>query len=354
MGPLIVVATVPIAFRRQWPGLALVCTASAVAVSTMLGASLAPLPVIALPLYSLTVKYPRRQSLTVLFLIEGLFVSALLVAAALRPVQGDVTFDILLAGATWFVGDSVRTRRAYQAGLIEQEQERQRREMDRAQRAIVEERMEIARELHDVIAHSLSVIAIQSGVGHHVIDSQPEEARKALAAVEETSRSALNELRRVLRVLRRSDAGAPEVIPVPTLADLDILVTRVREAGVPVELRFGGGSPSLPQGLELSIYRIVQEALTNVVKHALSAPTRVCIQYGSDDVTVEIVNAAAVRRSLVTHLGANGTELGTSADRHGIIGMKERASAFGGSLSVSDLPDGGFRVLARLPLRDQP
>jgi signal transduction histidine kinase len=265
--PLVAAATIPVSFRRRWPEVALVCIAGALTATTMLGQSLALAPVVALPLYSVILKYSRRQSLIVLAAVEGLFVIAFIVAAVLRPVHGDVTFNIVLAGATWFVGDSVRTRRAYQVGLVRQERERQRQELDRAERAVVEERMGIARELHDVIAHSLSVIAIQSGVGRHVIDSQPDEARAALGAIEETSRSALHELRRVLGVLRRGEQGGPELHPAPTLSDLDDLVNRVRRAGVPIELQFTGGVPSLPQGLELSVYRIVQEALTNVVKH---------------------------------------------------------------------------------------
>jgi signal transduction histidine kinase len=349
--PLCAAATVPIAFRRRWPEPALVCVMGALTVMTMAGESLAPAPVLALPLYSVILKYSRRQSLVVLGLVEAASLIALIVAALLRPVTGDVTFPFLLAGATWFVGDSVRTRRAYQKGLAEQARERQRQELDRAQRAIVEERMDIARELHDVIAHSLSVIAIQSGVGRHVIDSQPEEARAALSAIEKTSRSALHELRRVLGVLRRRDQGGAERVPAPTLSDLDDLIERVRSAGVPVEVQFTGGAPSLPPGLELSVYRIVQEALTNVVKHARSAHTWVCLQYGEDQLSVRVTNAA---------LGAgpkqpdpdDGGSPGNDRDRHGIIGMKERAATFGGSLTAGPLPNGGFQVLAVLPLID--
>ncbi len=349
--PLFALATIPIAFRRRWPEVALVSICGAVMVTTMLGESLAPAPVVALPFYSVILKYSRRQSLVVLAAVEGTALIAFVVAAVLRPIQGNFTFTSVLAGATWLVGDSVRTRRAYQQGLVKQERARQRQELDRAERAVVEERMEIARELHDVIAHSLSVIAIQSGVGRHVIDSQPDEARKALSAIEETSRSALQELRRVLGVLRRGNQGGPELNPAPTLGDLDDLVARIRSAGVPVDLQFTGGTPSLPQGLELSVYRIVQEALTNVVKHARSAHTWVRLQYGEEQLIVSVTNAP---------LGA-GTKLGDVNDselvldppeHHGIIGMKERAATFGGTLSAESLADGGFEVRACLPLRD--
>jgi signal transduction histidine kinase len=173
LGPLYVVATVPIAFRRRWPELSLIFIVGAVTATTMLGYSLAPVPLIAFPLYSVTVKYSRRQSLVVLVVVEALSILALSVAAILRPIEDDVTFNVFLAIAIWFVGDSVRTRRVYKAGLMRQSEQEQRRELDRAHQATVEERLEIARELHDVIAHSLSVIAIQSGVGRHVIDTQP-------------------------------------------------------------------------------------------------------------------------------------------------------------------------------------
>jgi signal transduction histidine kinase len=349
--PLVAAATIPVSFRRRWPEVALVCIAGALTATTMLGQSLALAPVVALPLYSVILKYSRRQSLIVLAAVEGLFAIAFIVAAVLRPVHGDVTFNIVLAGATWFVGDSVRTRRAYRQGLVRQERERQRQELDRAERAVVEERMGIARELHDVIAHSLSVIAIQSGVGRHVIDSQPDEARAALGAIEETSRSALHELRRVLGVLRRNEQGGPELHPAPTLSDLDDLVNRVRRAGVPVELQFTGGVPSLPQGLELSVYRIVQEALTNVVKHARSAHTWVCLQYGPDQLVVSVTNAAlGVGSNLPDDHGRDAPR--EHGDRHGIIGMKERAATFGGTLTAGALADGGFEVRALLPLRD--
>jgi signal transduction histidine kinase len=309
---------------------------------SMLGRPLSSEPLLALPLYTVNLKYSRRQSLVVLALVEALSVIAFGVSAALRPVTGDVTFTFLLAGATWFVGDSVRTRRAYQKGLVEQATERQRQELDCAQRAVVEERMDIARELHDVIAHSLSVIAVQSGVGRHVIDNQPDEARAALSAIEETSRSAL------LGVLRRPDHGGPELAPAPALSDLDDLVERVRSAGVPIELQFSGAGSSLPPGLELSVYRIIQEALTNVVKHARSAHTWVCLQQGPDELLVRVTNAPLGAGSEVSGPGDTAFPA-EDRDRHGIIGMKERAAAFGGSLTAEGLPDGGFQVLARLP-----
>jgi len=371
--PLYLLATVPIAFRRRWPLATLAITTGAVAVSTFLGHSLAPAPLIALPLYTVALTRPRRQSLGAVMLV----VSTLLVATAIGWLLGrrqiDVSFNLFLALATWFIADSIRTRRTYQRGLIEQREERQRLEIEEARRAIVEERMAIARELHDVVAHSLSVIAIQSGVGRHVLDDQPDEARKALAAVESTSRAALEELRGVLGVLRRGDDGAQVTTPTPTMGDLDDLIERIRAAGVPVSLRVTGEVRTLSQGLELSLFRIIQEALTNVVKHTAGAPTTVDVEYRRDEVRVEVRNLASARvpetradaQSGVTasgsptrtppegRSGSVGATSARTAAGHGIIGMTERARSYGGTLRA-EASDGGFLVSARLRIKETP
>jgi signal transduction histidine kinase len=343
--PLYVLAIVPIAVRRRWPVPALVVTTAALTLTTMLGHTLAPLPLIALPLYSVTMSRPRRTSLVALILVEAASVVSLGVGALYNRNHGEVTFNIILALATWFIADSIRTRREYLSGLAEQEEARRQRELDSARRAIVEQRLEIAREMHDVVAHSLSVIAVQSGVGRHVADAQPHEARKALAAVETTSRTALEELRQVLGVLRRPDRDGADRLPAPSLDDLDTLVDGVRGAGVAVSLERRGEPRPLPKGLELSIYRIVQEALTNVVKHTDRAPTTVRITFGADDVEVDVVN----RGSSSTTGGARPA---SAHDGHGIVGMSERAAAFGGTLRTTPLADGGFQVLARLKTRE--
>jgi signal transduction histidine kinase len=348
LAPLYLLATVPLAFRRRWPGRTLALTCSAIALTTMLGHPLAPAPLLALPLYTVTMTSSRRRSLQALVMVGLAMLIAVLVGALLGHVQGDVTFNIFLAIATWFVADSIRTRRIYLRGLAEQKEERQRLEIEGARRAIIEERMAIARELHDVVAHSLSVIAIQSGVGRHVIDTQPDEARKALLAVEETSRSALEELRGVLGVLRRSGDDTAQRSPAPILGDLDELVERIRSTGVPVELTIEGSPRPLPQGLELSVYRIIQEALTNVVKHTNSAPTSITITYGNDELDVRVRNGGSPRSGDAdTWVEASGAQAG-----HGIIGMTERARSFGGSLLAQPLIDGGYLVSAHLRTRD--
>jgi len=347
--PLYLVVTVPIAFRRRWPLTVLALTTVAVVVVTMIGQSVPPVPFIALPLYTVTTTYPRRQSLKVLVAVEGAVGASILVSVLNGRGDGNSSANLLLLIAVWFIADSIRTRRVYLRGLGEQAVEGQRLEIEGVNRAIAEERLEIARELHDVLAHSLSVIAIQSGVGRHVMDDQPEEARRALLAVETTSRSALDELRRVLSVLRRRDSGADRA-PTPTLDDLETLVGGVRAAGVRVDLIVEGRVPSLSTGLQLAVYRIVQEALTNVVKHARAATTTVKISFQTGEIAVEVKNNSVAKR--FGSIGRSGSRVQLeSEDGHGIIGMTERALAFDGTLSADHLPDGGFRVLARLPTK---
>jgi signal transduction histidine kinase len=235
------------------------------------------------------------------------------------------------------------------AGIAEQTAQRQREVVDRAERSIAEERLQIARELHDVVAHSLSVIAVQSGVGHHVIDDQPEEAKKALAAIETTSRSALDELRRMLGVLRRDDQAAP-LGPAHDLSALEALAGQIRAAGFTVDLDLRGiTARTFSPAAELSIYRIIQEALTNVVKHAGSpAGVRVEIRDEADALVLEVVDSGRgmVPAATSQHAGQN------QGAHHGIVGMRERVALFGGSLSAKPRPEGGFRVLARWPLEN--
>jgi signal transduction histidine kinase len=212
-----------------------------------------------------------------------------------------------------------------------------------AGRAVAEERLRIARELHDVVAHSISVIAVQSGVGVHVADGQPAEARKALAAIQATSRTALDELRRLLGVLRQDDEPRGGLAPTPGLADLDALLGQVVGAGLAVRLRVEGTRPAVPGGVDLCAYRIIQEALTNVVKHAGPAQAQVRVCYGDREVSVEVTDDG---RGVAAPAGT-----GRAGAGHGLVGMRERVALFGGDLKVGPRPGGGFRVAARLPFQ---
>jgi signal transduction histidine kinase len=344
-------ATLPMPARRRYPLPVLVVVTCALGAVVVIGQNIADTPIVAFPIYIVAAQYERRVSIVALCAVVLGFLIALGIGELLRYATNSVMTDqvwsnVIVAVAAWFVGDSVRARRAYVAGLSLQAEERQRRELELAQSSITEERLQIARELHDVVAHSLSVIAIQSGVGGHVLDMQPEEARKALAAVEATSRSALEELRRVLGVLRRDDAGEPTLLPAPGLADIERLLEQCRAAGLAVTYRLRGHPMPLSPSLDLSVYRIVQEALTNVTKHAGTAQATVDIAFDDEAVLISVTDGGALHR--------NGRVLPPSQDdatrvHHGIIGMRERAAMFGGSLTAGPCPEGGFQVLARLP-----
>ncbi|MFD3476079.1 sensor histidine kinase [Streptomyces sp. NPDC058695] len=208
--------------------------------------------------------------------------------------------------------------------------------------AITAERLRIARELHDQVAHSIGIIAIQAGVGSRVIETQPLEARAALSAIEATSRETLSGLRRTLVALRRSgpsaESGAAPYGPAPGLGDLERLAATTADAGVEVDLRWTGERRQLPPDIGLSAYRIVQEALTNVVRHSGAGRCRVSVGFGEDELSVEVVDEGR---------GMQGTGTGVG---FGITGMRERVALLHGEFSAGPRPEGGFLVAARLPL----
>jgi signal transduction histidine kinase len=256
----------------------------------------------------------------------------------------DRVHSLVAAGAIWFVADSVRERRKYLAGLAEQAAQRQQAEAEANRRAVREERVRIARELHDVVAHSLGVVTVQAGVGRRIGTAAPAEALRALRAVEVTGRSALEELRRILGLLRDDEAAQPSLAPVPGIADLGELAEVVRAAGTPVGLDVTGDVAGLPPAAALTVYRIVQEALTNVVKHAGGAAAAVRVAAGPDGVRITVSNEGRA--------GAAGVAAG--AGRHGIVGMRERAAVFGGTLDAAPVAGGGFQVTAFIPVHGQP
>jgi signal transduction histidine kinase len=221
----------------------------------------------------------------------------------------------------------------------ERRMEAERMRAEEARRRASEERLRIARELHDVLAHNISLINVQAGVALHLIDEQPEQARTALAAIKQASKEALGELRSVLSVLRQADEAPPPRAPAPSVAHLDGLVSRASAAGLEVRTEVSGTPRTLPTGVDLAAFRIVQEALTNVARHAGPATAVIRVGYGEDDLTVQVED------------DGSGTGQGAGpGGGNGIPGMRERASALGGELEAGPRPGGGFRVLARLPL----
>ncbi len=314
-----------------------------------------------LALYIVAAVRPKRVSLSALigtiFVMVLTFGGAPARSGAERPAQDRL---IVLAQsvapaavlcAAWAVGFAVRRQRAYVTAVRAQVQEQMRAQHELAWRTVTEERLRIARELHDVVAHSMSVITVQAGVGRHVLDAQPEQARSALAVIETTGREALRELRQLLGVLRE-DSGEAARAPAPRIADLDDVIHRVRQAGTVVDLDVRGPRCALPGGVELSAYRIVQEALTNVVKHARTDHCRIRLAYAPDALTIEVTDdgIGIGARPADQHAVTAGAVPAAHGQGHGIIGMRERAALHGGGFEAGPLPVRGFRVAARLPL----
>lgn len=278
----------------------------------------------------------------------GLLVASIEVRSP--PLGVDAVEGFLPLIAAWFVGDSVATRRRYLAGLEVQAQREREAEIDRARQEIREERVRIARELHDVVAHSLAVITVQAGVGRRLMAQRPHEAEHALESIAEIGRTAQDELQVVLGLLRDEDPNAESLSPAPGITDLNELVAVISAAGIPTELETTGDVRRLSPAFNLSIYRIVQEALTNVVKHAPGSRARVTVEIANSEVRVEVANSGGPARA-----GTNGSDRPQSAiiARHGINGMRERVTAFGGSLIAEPVSENGFHVVAKLPLASE-
>jgi signal transduction histidine kinase len=341
VGLLGLAVTLPVAVRRSWPVPVLAVVSAAAGVLTALGR--APLYVdimLGMAAYMAAVRSSRLVALAALVGTELTLLAGLAAAAAAGHSQADKLHSILAAGAMWFVGYGVRERRRY---LAEEQAQRERAEAERGRLAVREERVRIARELHDVVAHTLSVVTFQAGVGRKVGAARPAEALLALRAVEVTGRGALEELRRILGLLRDDESEQPSLAPAPGIEDLDELADTVRAAGIPVSLMVTGETASLPPAASLTVYRIVQEALTNVVKHARDARASVRVRLGPDGMLVTVSDNG--RAAAVTEPSGR-----SSAARHGIVGMRERAAAFGGTLDAGPRPGGGFRVRAFLPV----
>jgi signal transduction histidine kinase len=335
---LVLAHSLPIALRRRFPVQVLAGALATGLAFASLRLNLIPLgPSILIYVYSVAALRPRRVSLAGLAATEAMLALVFLARQRALGDRSTLVADCVVVAAAWWLGDGTRRRQEAVAAARDRAAELERAREELARRAVVEERLRIARELHDVVAHSMSIIAVQSGVGAHVLDSQPEEARKALAAVEATSRQALAEMRRLLGVLRQEAEPSGSLTPSPGLAEVDALAADVARAGARVEVRIEGTRPELPLGLDLSAYRIVQEALTNVVRHAGPATARVRIRYAPDTVDIEVVD------------DGRGAATGR-AGGHGIAGMRERAAVYGGSLDAGPLPGGGFRVAASLPV----
>jgi signal transduction histidine kinase len=336
----VIVVAVSVAARRLSPRLALVVAAASAVLLTALGGAPQASICVALTAYTAANarEYqrwwapPATASLAVAVGIGVGRVSSWL-AALIAAVA------VVCVG--WFAGQAARERRTRLLAAAEGHAERERQHTAELRQAAIDERLVIARELHDIVAHSMSVIAVRAGVARMVMDNDSTEVKDTLAIIETTTRQALHEMRLLVEVLRHEHATAAALSPAPGLADIGALADQVRLAGVNLRIDVIGASRPLPPEVDLSAYRIAQEALTNVVRHA--GPTRATlrIEYGADDVLIEVTDAGPPEASRTREI-----ERSTSAG-HGLIGMRERVALYDGHLRTGH-HSRGFQVQAKL------
>jgi signal transduction histidine kinase len=324
--------TLPLTWRRVAP-LAVVAVVMGALVFEALAVGSAPTPDWQLvgwlvAIYSVAAHCDRRGALVG----GGVSLTAGLVWMGLD----DFLFPVVVFGGAWLAGRLVRQRHVYAVALEERAAALERERDANARVAAAEERARIARELHDVLSHSVSVMVVQAGAERMALGSGRASPAEALEAIEKTGRQALAEMRRLLGLLR-TDHEPPAHEPQPTVAELDRLVSQVRDAGLHVELVIQGEPTSLPPGIAVSGYRIVQEALTNVLKHAGPASARVVVRYAAHELALEVSDDG---------LGSRNSD----GAGHGLVGMRERVALYGGDLEAGSRNGGGFVVRARLPL----
>jgi signal transduction histidine kinase len=351
---LTVAAIAPLAWRRRFPLLVL--------------AIMAPLSIVAqvleIPEYVWTInatwvaffsagaygRAPRRDWVraAALAVVAGWVCYSLFIDDP-PPDIGDPTLvqvlsllaNTVVLGWIWWLGDMARVGRQREIQLAERTRELEREQAVNAARAVLDERVRIARELHDVVAHHVSVMGVQAGAARRVLARQPDRAEEALAAIESASRQAVVELHRLLGLLRQgTDDG--DLAPQPQMGQLATLVGQMRDAGLPVELTIEGEQRPLPPSVELSAYRIVQEALTNTLKHAGPATATVTVRYGEGAVDIDVRDDGTVAAPAPNGRG------------NGLLGMRERVGLLGGSLQIEHQPGAGFLVRAHLPIHGRP
>jgi signal transduction histidine kinase len=329
--PVALLMTLPLAWRRRSPLAVVVVVMSAFAAQSLI---LDPTPTpdvelvpAVIAVYSVGAAADRWLS------VAGLSVS--LAAGLIWLGIGDFLLPTVLFGGAWFAGRLVQKRQLYAQAFAERARVLELERDANARVAAAEERVRIAREMHDAVGHSVSVMVVQAGAERLALGDERPATREALLAIERTGREALAEMSRLLGILRKDGEGL-SLAPRPSLAQIDALVQTVRDAGVPVALSVEGTPTELPLGVDVSAYRIVQEALTNVVKHAGPATATVAVRYGRRAVEVEVTDDGCG--------SVNG-----STNGHGLVGMRERIELHGGTLEAGGRSTGGFAVKARLP-----
>jgi signal transduction histidine kinase len=345
----VLLQTLPLVVRRRLPFTVFAVGAVAMAVQGALGFYSPTFAFLALnvALYSLAAYGERRLAILGVMVWTGLlsvhlawFVATNWPHVAIADLY-DLFNDWVLLAAAWILGQGVRQRREHAAALEGRAARLEREREEKARQAAIQERLRIARELHDVVAHSLSVIGVQAGAARLVLDADPypTRAREAVAAIEATANRAMAEMRRALGILRDTEQAGAALAPLPGLDRLPALLDQVRAAGLAVDLTVNGTLRPLATSIDLSLYRIVQEALTNALKHAKATHAEVVVCYAAHDITVEVTD------------DGQGPPPPTGRSRGaGTIGMQERVTLFGGELRVGPRPQGGYAVRACLPI----
>jgi signal transduction histidine kinase len=343
--PWLGLAYVSVALRRVQPWLAIVLIVAHTVVSMLAHPSLPTggVPIIVIT-YTAASRMPVRRALgaTVLLWVPALVLGLLGSTYAQDSLDLSpgyfVLGNLMAALVCFFVGRTVFNRRAYVAALEDRAHTAELNQRTMAEQAVAEERRRIARELHDVVAHHVSVMSVLATGSRRALRSDPAAADEALATIEETGRVALREMRRMLSVLRTDAEPAGELEPQPDLPGLESLLEQIRDAGLPVTLLVSGEPGLLDPGVALTVYRITQEALTNSLKHAGPASAEVRLDFTAKELTIDICDTG------------RGPHPGTDYLGHGLLGMRERISLYGGSLRTGPRPGGGFRVTARIPV----
>jgi signal transduction histidine kinase len=358
--PLLAIAVaLPVGLRRRDPVGALILELTACSVILAVGGEInrGPFLALALVLFMVAALCKRRVSVAALIASLALLVIQGLILSFGGRGSGPAVGAALILIIAWMIGITAQQRRSYTARVREQV----------AATAVTEERLRIARELHDVVAHSMTVVAVQAGFGEYVFEHEPAQAREALGAIQHVTREALADMQRLLGVLRQDGTGQPgggqdpdgrpadgqeparrlQLAPAPGLADLERLVSTTAGAGVRVNVTRTGERRDIPAGIDQSAFRIVQEALTNVVKHSGASSCRVRVGYEDTGLSVEITDPGGATPGLDRSLAAREP----SGTGHGILGMRERVSLCGGEFTAGPLPERGFRVAARFPLQ---
>ncbi|HKA11803.1 MAG TPA: sensor histidine kinase [Candidatus Dormibacteraeota bacterium] len=343
---LAVAGSLPIAARRRFPVFVLLVIGTAVALwiirvypSLQVGGFVVGILGLLIAVYTVAVQQGRPRSLYLtgaVLVVNDLIYLALLLIGRTDAIHNATLLTIAVAGS-WALGDNVGTRRAYLSALEERARHLEREQEQRAQRAALDERARIARELHDVVAHHVSAIAVQASAAEEIAEGDPRRARLALSAIQAASRQALAEMRAIVGILREPNDD-DDLLPQPSLAQVDRLAAQSRAAGLEVEVVLEGTPRRVPEPIGLSAYRIVQEALTNTLKHARATRATVTIRYEPAVLDIDVVDDGI------------GVDSPRRSSGRGLVGMRERVALFRGTLDLGTASEGGFRVHGRLPL----